>query len=195
MKRDTIVQFVSFETTVATEEFTAQWKEYNKLVTGKQKVTLQQEVSEKNLNRYLSQHRFNEDDTQFTFKKGRRSAHNPEIEMRIKEIGGYSALQLEYDQETTVDDYKVFVFLTTTPELNVYKELLSYQYLNIYQAYYESSSYTYILEFFVDNKHLPLLIEQLKIHNRISEIGVYKESNVTKNSKISKPHAAKKVMA
>ena len=195
MKKDMIVQFVSFETSVATKEFRAQWEEYNKQVTGKQEVTLQQEVDGKNLYRYLSQHRFHEDDIQFTFKKNKRSAHNPEIEMRIKEAGGYTLLQLECDHETAANDCKVFVFLSTTPELTLYKELLSYQYLNIYQAYYESCAYTYILEFFVDNRHLPQLIEQLKIHNRISEIGVYKECNEPKKSRNAKSHSVKKVMA
>ena len=194
MKKDTIVQFVSFETTVATNEFRAQWEEYNNLVTGKQEVTLQQEVDGKNLFRYISQHMFHEDNIQFTFKKGRRSSHNPEMEMRIKETGGYSVLQLECDQETTASNCKVFVFLSTAPELKLYKELLAYQYLNIYQAYYESCTYTYILEFFVDNRNVPQLLEQLKIHNRISEIGVYKECNKTKKSRTSKSHIVKKVM-
>ena len=194
MKKDSIVQFVSFETTVETNEFRAQWEEYNKLVTGKQDVTLQQEVDGKNLHRYLSQHRFHEDDIQFSFKKGRRSAHDPEIEMRIKETGGYSTLQLECDHETTANDCKVFVFLSTAPDLQLYKELLSYQYLNIYQAYYESCTYTYILEFFVDNKHVPELLEQLKLHNRISEIGVYKECNKSKKSRKSKTHIVKKLV-
>jgi hypothetical protein len=180
MKKDIIVQFVSFETTVATNEFIAEWEEFNKLVTGKQEVTLQQEVDGKNLQRYLSQYRFDEDEVQFTFKKGRRSAHNPEIEIRIKEIGGYSILQLECDHKSAANYCKVFVFLSTAPEPQLYKELSSYQYLNIYQAYYESSAYTYILEFFVDNRQVPQLIEQLKIHNRISEIGVYKEYKETK---------------
>ncbi|HJS53835.1 MAG TPA: hypothetical protein VJ765_04805 [Chitinophagaceae bacterium] len=194
MKKDTIVQFVSFETTLATNDFRAQWEESNKLVTGKQEVTLQQEVDGKNLYRYLSQHRFHDDDIQFTFKKERRSAPSPEIEMRVKEIGGYSSLQLECDHETAANDCKVFVFLSTAPELKLYKELLSYQYLNIYQAYYESSVYTYILEFFADRRHVPQLIEQLKIHNRISEIGVYKECNETKKSRASKAHIVKKAM-
>lgn len=194
MKKDTIVQFVSFETTVATNEFRAQWEESNKLVMGKQEVTLQQEVDGKNLNRYLSQHRFHEDDNNFSFKKERRSAHNPEIDMRVKETGGYSVLQLECDHESAANDCKVFVFLSTVPELTVYKELLSYQYLNIYQAYYESSTYTYILEFFAENKQVPELIEQLKLHNRISEIGVYKECNQTKKSRISKTPVVKKVL-
>ena len=195
MKKDTIVQFVSFETTVATDEFRAQWEEYNKLVTGKQEVTLQQEVDGKNLYRYLSQHRFQEDDIQFTFKKARRSAHDPEIDIRIKEAGGYSTLQLECDHETAANDCKVFVFLSRTADLTLYKELLSYQYLNIYQACYESSAYTYILEFFADNGQVAQLIDQLKIHNRISEIGVYKECNEIKKSRSSKAHRVKKVMA
>jgi hypothetical protein len=194
MKKDMIVQFVSFETMVPTNEFRAQWDEYNKLVTGKQEFTLQQEIDGKNLNRYLSQHRFYEDDIPFAFKKARRSAHNPEIEMRVKELGGYSALQLEFDHETAATDCKVFVFLSTVPEPDLYKELLSYRYLNIYQAYYESSAYTYILEFFVDNSAVPQLIEQLKLHNRVSEIGVYKECNETKKRRNTKAPVGKKMM-
>jgi hypothetical protein len=194
MKKDMIVQFVSFETMVATNEFRAQWDEYNKLVTGKQEFTVQQEIDGKNLNRYLSQHRFYEDDIPFAFKKARRSAHNPEIEMRVRELGGYSALQLEFDHETAATDCKVFVFLSTVPEPDLYKELLSYRYLNIYQAYYESSAYTYILEFFVDNSAVPQLIEQLKLHNRVSEIGVYKECNETKKRRNTKAPVSKKMM-
>ena len=45
MKKDTIVQFVSFETAVSTDEFRAQWKEYNKLVPGQTEFSLQQEVA------------------------------------------------------------------------------------------------------------------------------------------------------
>jgi hypothetical protein len=194
MKKDTIVQFVSFETTVATDEFRAQWKEYNKLVTGQQEFTLQQEVDGKNLYRYLSQHMFDEDDIKFSFKKERRSAHSHEIEMRIKEAGGYSVLQVECDQQTAANNCKVFVFLSTAPDLQLYKELLSYQYLNIYQAYYESCTYTYILEFFVENRHLAQLIEQLKIHNRVSEIGVYKECNEGKKNRNPKAPGVKKLL-
>ena len=194
MKKDTIVQFVSFETAVPTNEFRAQWTESNKLLPGIQDVTLQQEVDGKNLNRYLSQYRFHEDNIQLAFKKEKRSAHSPEMEMRVKEAGGYSTLQLECDHETAANHCKVFVFITTAPELSLYKEILSYQYLNICQAYYESCAYTYILEFFVDNRHLPQLIEQLKIHNRVSEIGVYKECNETKKSKTPKARIAKKVL-
>lgn len=183
MKTGTIVQFVSFETTEANDEFRAKWEESNKLMTGQPTITLQQEVDKKKLQRYLSQYRFHEDDIPFSFKKQRRSVHEPESETRMKEVGGYSALQVQCDHETAAGDCKIFVFLNKEPELTFYKELVSYHYLNIYQAYYESSTYTYILEFFVDNNQVPLVVEQLKLHNRASEIGVYKECHETNKSK------------
>ena len=194
MKNDTITQFISFETTVETKEFRSQWDEYNNLVTGEQEVTLQQEIDGKNIFRYLSQHRFHNNEVQFVFKKGRRSAHSSEVEMRIRAAGGYSTLQSECTHDTDKSGCKVFVFLNNTPDLNIYKKLLSYQYLNIYQAYFESCAFTYILEFYVDNIHVSQLIEQLKIHNRISEIGVYKECIEPKKGKASKTNIVKKIL-
>jgi len=181
MKKEKIVQFVSFESTTTTNEFIAQWEEYNNAVIGEQEATLQQERNGKNLSRYLSQHSFDEAETQFSFKTRRRSANSHEVEMHIKQAGGYSVLQLECDHETEANECKVFVFLSKTPELQLYKELLGYQYLNIYQAYYESCTHTYILEFFVDNLHVAQLIEQLQSHNRTFEMGVYKECEKPKS--------------
>ena len=147
MKKDSIIQFVSFETTAAADEFRAQWEEYNIPVAGEKQVTLQQELDAKNVYRYLSQHSFDEADTQFKFKTKRRSANSHEAELRVKQAGGYSILQLECGHETSANNCKVFVFLSKYPELKAYKELSVYKYLNIYEAYYESCTYTYILEF------------------------------------------------
>ena len=186
------MQFVSFETTMATNEFKEQWEEYNKRVSGQKAVTLQQEVDGKTPFRYLSQHRFEENDFTFSFQKERRSSRGHEIEMRIKEAGGYLAVQLQCDHQTTSDSCKVFVFLNSNPELENYKQLLSYQYLNIYQAYYENCAHTFILEFFVENSHLPELMEQLKLHNLVSKIGIYKECQATKNVKNSKTNIVRR---
>jgi hypothetical protein len=189
-----IVQFVSFETMATDNEFRAQWEDYNKMVTGQQEFILQRELDGKNSQRYLSQHMFDEDDIPFTFKKERRSAHSHEVEMRIKEAGGYSVIQQDGKHETMPNECKVFVFLSTAPDLNLYKELLSNQYLNIYEAYYESCTYACILEFFVDQDDVPQLLEQLKLHNRITEIGVYKDCNEKKKSKKPGTHNIKKLM-
>lgn len=194
MTEDTIVQFVSFETTMVTNEFREQWEEYNKQVSGKQEVTLQQEVDGKILYRYLSQHRLYENDFTFSFQKERRSPRGQEIELRIKEAGGYLVVQQQCDHETTSDSCKVFVFLSSTPDLENYKQLLSYQYLNIYQAYYENCSYTFIMEFFVENSQVIGLVEQLKLHNQVAKIGIYKECNAAKKAKNLKTNIARKEM-
>ena len=194
MKKDTIVQFVCFETAVDTDEFILQWEQYSKLVSNNQEVTLQQEVDRKSSFRYVSQHRCHADDFQFIFKKGRRSAHSPEVEMRVKEAGGYTALQVECSHETDLNESKIFVFLSTSADLGVYRELSSYRYLNIYQAYYESCAFTYVLEFFVENIHAANLMEQLKIHNRPTELGMYKECTLVEKRKVMKTPVGKKIL-
>jgi hypothetical protein len=195
MKKDTIVQFVYFETTVDTDEFKLQWEQYSKLVSNDQEVILQQEVERKSIFRYVSQHRCFANDFQFIFKKGRRSAHSPEVEMKVKEAGGYSALQVECSHETDINESKIFVFISTADiNLQVYRNLSSYQFLNIYQAYYESCAFTYILEYFVKNIEATQLMEQLIVHNRSSEIGMYKECSIPAKRKGIKTSTGKKVL-
>jgi hypothetical protein len=60
-------------------------------------------------------------------------------------------------------------------EINSYRELLQYRSLNIYKAYFESSSYDYILEFFVANDHSTEFMDQLKSQTGHFETGIYKE--------------------
>jgi hypothetical protein len=195
MKKDTIVQFVCFETTVDTDEFKLQWEQYSKLVSNDQEVTLQQEVERKSVSRYVSQHRCFANDFQFIFKKGRRSAHSPEVEMKVKEAGGYTAVQVECSHETNENEKKIFVFISTADiDLQVYRKISSYQYLNIYQAYYESCAFTYILEYFVENIQATHLMEQLMVHNRSAEIGMYKECTVQAKQKAAKATVRKKIL-
>jgi len=195
MKKDTIVQFVYFETAMGTDEFISQWEKYSKLVSTNQVVTLQQEVESKSTFRYVSQHRCQPDDFQFIFKKGRRSAHTPEIEMKVKEAGGYTPIQVECSHDTDGDESKILVFISSAdPDLAVYRELSGYLYLNIYQAYYESCSYTYILEYFVETIQAAHLTDQLKIHNRSSEMGIFKECIMPGKQKLVRRPLGKKVL-
>jgi len=50
-----------------------------------------------------------------------------------------------------------------------------YRFLNIYEAYYESCTYQYILEFFVAELRARDLMRQLKLRTSDAEIGMYKE--------------------
>ncbi len=195
MKKDTIVQFVCFEASADIDEFILQWEQYSKLVSSNQEVILQQETGRKNMFRYVSQHICHANDFQFIFKKGRRSAHSPELEMKVKEAGGYTAIHVEWSHETEKNEKKVFVFIND-PQANLeaYKTLSPYLYLNIYQAYYESCSYSYILEFFAENDQAIHLMEQLNTYNRSSETGIFKECTAQVKKKTVKTVVDKKVL-
>ena len=176
MEKETIVQFVSFETMGDNNEFIAQWDQYSKGLNKKHQIRLQQEIGSKKKAKYLSQHWCFDDDFKFIFKKERRSAHFPEVEMRVRQLGGYTTIQVERKPESEEDESKIFVFITSqSTNVDECKQLSHYRYLNIYKAYFESSNYDYILEFFVENSHTEDFIEQLKMQNRHIESGIYKE--------------------
>ncbi|MEO5685473.1 MAG: hypothetical protein ABIQ88_22695 [Chitinophagaceae bacterium] len=174
MGEDKIVQFVCFETTLNTEQFIAQWEQYNRSVNSDVDVTLQR--SEKNGSfKYIAQHRCAEGELQFVFTRARKSSRTPEVEIKAKQAGGYSIVQAERINDAHPDESKVFAFLTDpTAALDVYRQLPHHGKLNIYQAYYENCQYAYVLEFFVKNKNLVTLLEQLTALH-VPETGVYKE--------------------
>lgn len=83
MNKDTIVQFVCFETTLSTNLFVAQWNQYNKSSNSELDITLQR--SEKNgVNKFITQHRFKNDEIPFVFTKPKKSSRVPEVSVREK---------------------------------------------------------------------------------------------------------------
>ena len=149
MRADKIVQFVSFETTLDRDQFISKWEEYTRSANSDSDVTLQQ--SEKNGHfRYIAQHRCSAGEFQFIFAKTRRTSPTPEVGIREKQAGGYSTLQAERMGDTQGGETKIFAFLTNPQtDLSLYKQLVNPSKLNIYEAYYESCQYAYILEYFV----------------------------------------------
>src|SRR5688572_2013324 len=99
MENEIIVQFVFFETMGDNNEFISQWDQYSKEMKKIQKIKLQQETGNKKKAKYLSQHSCYKDEFQFVFKKERRSAHFPEVEMRVRQLGGYTPLQMQCRSE------------------------------------------------------------------------------------------------
>lgn len=174
MNKDTIVQFICFETTLSTNLFISQWNQYTKSSNSELDMTLQQ--SEKNgVFKYITQHRFKNDETQFVFTKPKKSSRVPEISVREKQAGGYAIIQSERKDEAHKDESKIFVFLADSPyDYDLYKQLCAKAKLNIYEAYYQNSKYAAILEIFCKQKETAALVEQLK-QNTSAEIGVYNE--------------------
>ena len=174
MGEDKIVQFVCFETTLNPAQFITQWEQYNRSVNSDADVTLQR--AEKNgAFRYIAQHRCTVGELQFIFARAKKSSRIPEVEIKAKQAGGYAILQAERINDAHPDESKVFAFLTDpAAALDNYRQLINHGKLNIYEAYYENCQYAFILEFFVKNKNLLSLLEQLKAMN-VPEAGVYKE--------------------
>jgi hypothetical protein len=174
MRESKVVHFVCFETLLDTEQFIKRWEEYNRSVNSDLDVTLQQ--SEKDgIFRYIAQHRCVAGELQFIFTKPARSSRIPREGIKTKHAGGYSVLQAERMDDVYTNESKVFAFLIyPQTDLNAYRQLNTHSKLNIYEAYYENCEYAYILEFFVKNKHVAELLEQLKRHDT-TEIGIYQE--------------------
>jgi len=172
-----IVQFVCFETTLASDQFIKRWEEYHRSENSDMDVTLQQCRGD-SVYKYLAQHRGDGNELRFVFSKGTSSRHIRRELIITKQAGGYVVLQEERTSETRQDESKIFVFLIS-PQVNInaYRIIGVDVQLNIYEAYYENCIYAYICEFFVKNKYVSEFIEQLDKLNSC-EIGIYKECSV-----------------
>jgi len=178
MRNLNIVQFVCFETTLASDQFIKRWEEYHRSENSDMDVTLQQCGGER-INKYIAQHRGDGDELRFVFSKGTRSSPHIRREfISTKQAGGYIVLQEERTGETRKDESKIFVFLISPKvNLDVYRRTGIDVQLNIYEAYYENCKYAYIHEFFVKNNCVLELLKQLEKLNPC-EIGVYKECSM-----------------
>ncbi len=174
MGEDKIVQFVCFETTLDTGQFVTQWELYNRSAGSDTDVTLQQSASNNGF-RYLAQHRCGADQLQFTFSRAKKTSRMPEVEIKARQAGGYLVIQSERINDSGPDESKIFVFLSNGHAgLSTFQELANHGKLNIYEAYYENCQYAYILEYFVKNKNLSHMTEQLTTL-AVHDFGVFKE--------------------
>ena len=173
--KDAIVQFVCYETNMNTEEFVMQWERFTKRFLNKGiEVTLQEQMFARNKFRFISRNVWPQDSFQFVFMEGRLSHNFPEGHVKVVEAGGYTPLQIECNHAK--DATKIMVFAKNPKtDTESYKKMTGYQHLNIYEAYYESCKYAYILEFFVKEMNVTDFRKQLDLKNNLTEIGVYKE--------------------
>lgn len=174
MRSNKIVQFVIFETTLDSKQFIKRWDGYKRSVNSDLDVVLQQ--SERNGTfSYVAQHYCAPGEIQFDFAKEGRTSRVHQVQIKSKQLGGFSLLQSERIDDANADESKVFIFIADPhADINVYRHLTTRNKLNTYEAFYQNCSYAYILEFFVKNKYIAELLKQLKQFDT-HEIGVYKE--------------------
>lgn len=175
MKKN-IVQFVCFETNLEFDKFIVNWEHYAKKFESKEvKTNLLEQVNTKSKFKYVSQHMAPQDELQFTFMKEKKSVILPESKIKVVQAGGYKPLQIESSHHEDPDATKVLLFLAKSEyDIAPYKKMPC-QALNIYEAYFESCNYSFILEFFVNEEAGNELVKEIKniLHN--PEIGMYKE--------------------
>jgi hypothetical protein len=181
MKKDSIVQFVGFITGLDFDNFIDKWERYAKrLMNNKSRMISQLQPDTKSRFSYVSHHEWSSQDFQFSFMNERKSEHFPEHNVKVVQMGGYTPLQVQRDHKREYEGSKVMAFIGhSESDIEFYKQAADYDYLNIYQAYYESCAYAYVMEFFIPGKDVSGFIDQLKKRPGV-ETGVYKECMVTK---------------
>ncbi len=181
MKKDSIIQFVGFATQLEYTEFLPRWEDYASQLTKTPNVRLLQcETRNRNGLKFISQHEFREGSFRFNFMKGRSSEHFPEQQVRVAHLGGYAAIQLQSHRQETKGLTKILVTVSHTErDIDFYQRLSNYTFLDIYEAYYESCVYGYLLEYLCTAADVALLLEQLRssTHN---ESAVYKDCKISK---------------
>ncbi len=174
MAKHKMVFFVSFETTLETNQFISQWENYTSSNGNQNNIILQQTGSNGKY-KYIAQYLCDADEFQFVISKAVRTNRQAITEVRIKQLGGYAFIKHDKKPAEKYKEAKVLIFLTDPQaDLSIYKNLPIKTTLNIYQGYYENCSYAYILEFIIKASKVAELVTQLELCNE-KNIEVYKE--------------------
>lgn len=172
MNSDKIVQFIVFETTLTASAFHLKLNEFTKSSNSETDFTIQQ-TEKSGTYKYVTQHRLEVNETKFLFTKPKKTTKAAEVSLREKQVGGYSILQHERKSDIAKGEQKIFVFIVDSVyDFSDYKQLCNNATLNIYEAYYQNSTYTAILEIFVKQDNAANLVEALK-QITTAEIGIY----------------------
>src|SRR5580658_7018281 len=116
MKKNTIVQFVRFDTSIAISEFLPQWENFAEKFLGNRAsaITLHQQEADKNKFRYVSKNEWPSDDFQFVFQKARVSDKFSAGQVKVLQAGGYLPVQIENEKRAPKGLAKIFAFVNDT---------------------------------------------------------------------------------
>jgi hypothetical protein len=180
MKKDTIVQFVGFITTLEFDDFITRWDSFAKRFTKKNvKTTILELAGSKSRYKYLSQHQWPQEDFQPAFMEKKRSESFPEHTVKSVQFGGYNLFaQTSNGKAAGKGLVKVMAFISQNEnDIDFYRNLDGFSSLTIYQAYYESCTYGYVIEYLAEEKNAAALVEQLKTRHG-NEVAAYKDCPV-----------------
>jgi hypothetical protein len=168
MKKNTIVQFVCFVTNLGFDEFTSPWENFSKRFSGKNTSMQLQEAVGKSRFKFISQHEWPQEDFQFAFVQKKSAENFPEHTVKVVQAGGYSPVQVKHNNNAEDGLVKIMAFISHNEnDIEFYKKQPLARFINIYQAYYESSSYAYVFEYFAEEKNADALSELLRARHGI----------------------------
>jgi hypothetical protein len=179
MKKDAIVQFVGYITTLPAEAFIELWKPFAKqLAQQAGDIMLQEAVEIKGRCKFnfVSRHEGSTAGLRAVFMKSKDHEQFPEHKVKMMQAGGYTFHPSPRDSQKNKSgqQMQVIAFLDhRETNLDFYKGQLA-SLPDIFEAFYENCTYGNIVEYFIPEENAPALLEQLK--TRIgSEAGLYKE--------------------
>jgi hypothetical protein len=183
MTENSIIHFVGFITQLHQEEFIDQWLKYARSFPpnpGDDTVTLQERLKPPGKYKYVSQHVFNEEEFHFSFMKKRDSDNFPDQKAKVIMMGGYTPTQIGNGRWNEDEDTKMLVFLPhSVNDISSYSDQLPGLSFNIYQPFYESCTYGYILEFFVPKTKAVELVPEIRGWKNNDDISMYHKCNVS----------------
>lgn len=177
MKKDSIIQFVGFVTSVDADTFAPEWEKYARKLMSKKTETILEKKSgtTKSRFRYISQHEWTNPDVRFAFMNERKSEHFPEMSVQVVQIGGYIVLESPKHSPANDGLTKLVAFISHDEnDIEFYKTLPFHKYLNLYQAFYESCVYGYVIEFFIPDSNIDEMLLLLKQRNGV-DAAIYSE--------------------
>lgn len=176
MKKDSIVRFVGFTTTIEPDKFIPDWEglvRKQEIIHSRARL-FQNAATAKNKFSYVSMHEWVEAGVQLNFLPEKRSDQVPENHLKVTQVGGYIVLQSEKMMPGLKNHNRLISFIShSEDDIEFYKKLPLCSQLNIYQAYYENCLYGYVLELFVQQNDTEEILLQLKerVH---ADTGIYR---------------------
>jgi len=162
METKTITQFVGFTTDVEPGKFETLWKDCTlQFIPDAEESTLHKIDGTTRLGgcEYISQHRCSCENFRFDFLN---AEHFPDHAATVTQMGGYMPVQIQCLHNTEQQDIKIIAFISYQEKDLGFYHRQTYRHLNIYEAYYENCTYSYIMEFFVQEPEGIVLVNQLK---------------------------------
>ncbi len=163
MQNENLLQFVGYITQLNSDEFLLQWESFAKENRIKDSsVVLQQGIETKGKYKFLSIHNCRKDEFNFDFMKSRKSRVFPEQKVKVMQTGGYISIGPGLSSIEEEAELRILAFLSPSIiNLDFFNQLPFSQSMKTYQAYYENCTYGHILEFFITEVELPVLMAQL----------------------------------